>query len=178
MSMTDMNSPVRIGGLTDEVTQAIIAPVQKTLVATKNYAKDDLFIFNNELYKATKVITNGTTISIGTGANDNADYASTLAEEMRKSGVKSVTYKGANGIQSIGRGSSLVINCTTKVGTEDLTDYEVVGLGGYLIGSINGLMVKMVDVANKQLGLVNYTNEAISNYDTSNVSMTIYYKHI
>ena len=81
------------GSFQDMATQHMLAPIFPTLVATQALNIGDLFIFNNELYKATKAIASGAAISIGTGANDNATSASTLAEEM--SDVKQIAVKGS-----------------------------------------------------------------------------------
>lgn len=56
----------------------IIAPVQKTLTAIKAYSKDDQFVYNDDLYKATTSIALGGTITIGT----NAVRANSITEQM------------------------------------------------------------------------------------------------
>lgn len=58
----------------------IIAPVQKTLTAVKAYSKDDQFIYNDDLYKATTSIALGGTITIGT----NAVRANSITEQMKE----------------------------------------------------------------------------------------------
>lgn len=70
------------GSFQDMATQHIVAPVQLTAVADKNYAIGDLFIFNNELYKATSAITSGEDIIFKPETGYNAEVASTIAEEI------------------------------------------------------------------------------------------------
>ena len=53
----------------------LIAPVEKTFTATRNYTTGALLIVNNVLYKATANIANGGTITVGTNVT-----ATTLAE--------------------------------------------------------------------------------------------------
>ena len=70
------------GSLQDMATQHLLAPVFLTNVATVSISNGGLFIIDNVLYRATSHISNGETISIGTGTGDNAVEASTIGQEM------------------------------------------------------------------------------------------------
>lgn len=58
-------------------TQNIIAGVETSMVATKNYSIGDLLIVGDALYKATAAIANGGTITVGTNV-----AATTVAEQL------------------------------------------------------------------------------------------------
>lgn len=78
--MSDITSEF-FGEYVDKTTQKMLAPILSTLVApTGGLAKEALFIYRNELFKATSAISAGADIVIG--SSGNADYASTLAEEL------------------------------------------------------------------------------------------------
>jgi len=65
----------------DVVTQQLIAPVMLGMVANQVFSIGDEFIVNSTLYKATKAIAIGDTISVGTGANDNCVVADTVTQQ-------------------------------------------------------------------------------------------------
>ena len=58
-------------------TRMMIAGVETSFVATKNYAIDDFVIVNDTLYRITAVITSGETITPGTNASET-----TVAEQL------------------------------------------------------------------------------------------------
>lgn len=58
-------------------TQNIIAGVETSMVATKNYSSGDLLIVGDALYKATAAIANGANITVGTNV-----AATTVAEQL------------------------------------------------------------------------------------------------
>lgn len=70
------------GDFLDMATQHMLAPIFSGLKAEKALSKDDLFIINSTLYKATADIALNATITIGT----NASLASTVSEELFQAG--------------------------------------------------------------------------------------------
>lgn len=68
------------GDLQDMATQHMLAPVFLTPYASVALAAGDLFIYQNELYKATAAIAQNAAINFGSGGNATA--AGTLAEEL------------------------------------------------------------------------------------------------
>jgi hypothetical protein len=58
-------------------TRMMIAGVETSFVATKNYAIGDFVIVNDTLYRITAVITSGETITPGTNASET-----TVAEQL------------------------------------------------------------------------------------------------
>lgn len=68
--------------------QSMIATVQPNLTAVKAYAKDEQFVYNGLLYKATAAINSGGTITIG----GNCTLADSVTEQIRaKSVIQSAT---------------------------------------------------------------------------------------
>ena len=67
----------------DIETQMLIAPVMGEMIATQAFAIGEQFIVNSTLYKATKAIAIGDTISVGTGANDNCVLSDTIAQQLK-----------------------------------------------------------------------------------------------
>ena len=82
------------GEFQDMATQHMLAPIFFSLVATKAINEGGLFIFNNELYKALTDLAVGDEIVIGdgTGANDNAIPAKTMAEEVGNNKIKVASF--------------------------------------------------------------------------------------
>jgi len=74
------------GSFTDVETQQMLAPILYSLIADRDFAIGDLFIFQNKLYKAIKAISTTDPIVIGDGTDpsDNATAASTVAEESAR----------------------------------------------------------------------------------------------
>ena len=72
------------GSFTDVETQQMLAPILYSLIADRNFAIGDLFIYQNKLYKAIKAISTTDPIVIGDGTDpsDNATAASTVSEEL------------------------------------------------------------------------------------------------
>jgi len=68
--------------ISDGRTQAIIAPVQSTLVASKAYAVGEYFIFNGGMYVVTTAIASGASIVIGTASGCNAAPSDTVMESV------------------------------------------------------------------------------------------------
>lgn len=72
------------GSLENDVqTQMLIAPVLAEMVATQTFAIGDRFIVNNTLYKATKAIAIGDTISVGTSASDNCVLSDMITQQIK-----------------------------------------------------------------------------------------------
>lgn len=67
----------------DIQTQMLIAPVMGEMIATQAFAIGEQFIVNSTLYKATKAIAIGDTISVGTGANDNCILSDTIVQQLK-----------------------------------------------------------------------------------------------
>lgn len=67
----------------DIQTQMLIAPVMGEMIATQAFAIGEQFIVNSTLYKATKAIAIGDTISVGTGANDNCILSDTISQQIK-----------------------------------------------------------------------------------------------
>lgn len=70
------------GTVGDSPSQAMIAPVFYTYVATAEVPIGHLFIIDNTLFKATSNIAVNDPISIGTGSGDNAVLANSATEEL------------------------------------------------------------------------------------------------
>lgn len=88
----------------DIETQMLIAPVLSEMIATQAFAINDQFIVNNTLYKATKAIAIGDTISVGTSTNDNCVLSDSITQQMNKNGtyVQTVSLvKASNGFRWI-----------------------------------------------------------------------------
>lgn len=66
----------------DVQSQMLIAPVMGEMIATQAFAIGEQFIVNSTLYKATKAIAIGDTISVGTGANDNCIISPTISQQI------------------------------------------------------------------------------------------------
>ena len=73
----------------DIQTQMLIAPVMGEMIATRAFAIGEQFIVNSTLYKATKAIAIGDTISVGTGANDNCILSDSITQQL--DGVINIT---------------------------------------------------------------------------------------
>lgn len=67
----------------DIQTQMLIAPVMGEMIATQAFAIGEQFIVNSTLYKATKAIAIGDTISVGTSANDNCILSDTISQQIK-----------------------------------------------------------------------------------------------
>lgn len=78
------------GSFTDVETQQMLAPILYSLIANRDFAVGDLFIFQNKLYKAIKAISTTDPIVIGDGTDpsDNATAASTVSEELMQGGLR------------------------------------------------------------------------------------------
>ena len=77
------------GSLGNDVqTQMLIAPVLSEMVATQAFAIGEQFIVNNTLYKATKAIAIGDTISVGTSASDNCVLSDSITQQIKGEGVR------------------------------------------------------------------------------------------
>ena len=89
------NKPVTSGGVKTQIdsingnkaNQAVIATRQANLTAVKRYEIGEQFIYNNTLYKATAVIANNGTITIG----GNATTADNVTSQISKSWQTVVT---------------------------------------------------------------------------------------
>ena len=87
------------GQISDMATQHMLAPILFDLIAPDDgLVYNELFIFNNELYKAIANISAGDAIVIGdgTGPNDNAVPANTLSEEINSNINELIGSLGAN----------------------------------------------------------------------------------
>lgn len=62
-------------------TQELIAPVQNTLIADRNYTVGQQFILNGTLYKVTTAITSGNPI-ITSGSSANCELADIITEQL------------------------------------------------------------------------------------------------
>lgn len=71
------------GSLGNDVqTQMLIAPVLAEMIATQPFAINDQFIVDNVLYKATKAIGIGDTISVGTSTTDNCVLSDSITQQI------------------------------------------------------------------------------------------------
>ena len=88
------------GSFADMATQHMLAPILDNLVADEDFNSGELFIFNNELYKATTNISEGDPITIG--PSGNADYASDLSKAiLEKYQVESITATAVNASSNV-----------------------------------------------------------------------------
>lgn len=96
------------GSLGNDVqTQMLIAPVLSNMVATQVFAVGDQFIVDNVLYKATKAIAIGDTISVGTSASDNCVLSDSITQQIQN---QRISYKDvALGTATIGASGYLNI---------------------------------------------------------------------
>ena len=66
-----------------KANQTLLAPIQTTLVASKNYAIGDQFVYNGLLYRVTATITQGSAITIG----GNCEQAPDITHQMSYVGM-------------------------------------------------------------------------------------------
>lgn len=83
---SDLNKPVSTAqqtALNAKANNSLVAYVESTTTATRRYEIGDHFILNGVRYKATAIIANGGTITVGT----NCTASDTVSEELEKSFV-------------------------------------------------------------------------------------------